>query len=141
MTNFIRWTVIPLVVLSTALPLLSQSRNTGEIRGTVSAKGAVLPGAKVTLTNINTGEVRGFVTNQDGIYDTVSTPAGTYKITFSAEGFRKLERGPIVLQVNVIAENAELQVGSHQCAAIIRHDGFKVLQDRFDITRRHGSTR
>ena len=48
-----------------------------------------MPGATVTLTNIDTGETKDFVTNQDGIYDTVSTPAGNYSITFTAKGFKK----------------------------------------------------
>ena len=72
-----------------AVPAFSQSRNTGEIRGTVTAAGAGVPSATVTLTNIDTGETKEFVTNQDGIYDTVSTPAGNYNIIFTAKGFKK----------------------------------------------------
>jgi hypothetical protein len=91
----------------------AQSRNTGEIRGTVTdASGAAISGATVTVTNVDTGETKGFVTNQDGLYDTVSTPAGNYKISFTANGFKKLVRGPITLQVDVITENATMEVGS-----------------------------
>jgi len=39
-----------------------------------------------TLANVDTGETKDFVTNQDGIYDTVSTPAGNYKISFHRQG-------------------------------------------------------
>jgi hypothetical protein len=99
-------------VLLIAVSAFSQSRNTGEIRGTVTAAGAVVPGATVTLTNRETGETKDFTTNQDGIYDTVSTPAGNYDITFTAKGFKKFVRGPIPLQVDVITENASLEVGS-----------------------------
>ncbi|HZR57867.1 MAG TPA: TonB-dependent receptor [Terriglobales bacterium] len=91
---------------------LAQSRNTGEIRGTVMASGAVVPNATVTLTNIDTGETKDFITNANGIYDTVSTPAGNYNITFTATGFKKLVRGPITLQVDVITEDASLDVGA-----------------------------
>ena len=91
----------------------SQSRNTGEIRGIVAdSQGAAIDGATVTLTNIDTGETKDFVTNKDGIYDTVSTPAGNYRISFAAKGFKKLVRGPIALQVDVVSENARLEVGS-----------------------------
>jgi hypothetical protein len=72
------------------------------------AQGAAIAGAAVTVTNVDTGETKGFVTNQDGIYDTVSTPAGNYKISFSAQGFKKLVRGPVTLQVDVITQNATL---------------------------------
>jgi hypothetical protein len=93
-------------------PAFSQSRNTGEIRGTVTAGGAAVVGATVTLTNLDTGETKVFTTNEIGIYDTVSTPAGNYSISFTAQGFKKLVRGPIVLQVNVITQDASLDVGT-----------------------------
>src|SRR5580692_9152750 len=112
MTSFIRWTLVLCLVLCVAGSAFSQNRNSGEIRGTVLAGGAVVPGATVTLTNIDTGETKTFVTNQDGIYDTVSTPAGNYRISFSATGFKKLVRGPITLQVDVITQDASLQVGA-----------------------------
>jgi len=112
MTSFIRWALALCILLFITGPAFSQSRNTGEIRGTVTAGGAVVRGATVTVRNIDTGESKDFVTNQDGIYDTVSTPAGNYTISFTAKGFKKLVRGPLTMQVDVITENAELQVGS-----------------------------
>jgi hypothetical protein len=100
-------------VLFLAKPALSQNTNTGEIRGTVTdASGAVVPGVTVTLTNIDTGVTVDFTTNGAGIYDTVSTPPGNYNITFSKEGFKKVVKGPIVLRVAVITEDAVLQLGA-----------------------------
>ncbi len=112
MTRFIRWTITCSILAGIVVPGFSQSRNTGEIRGTVTAGGAVVPGATVTLTNIDTGETKDFATNQDGIYDTVSTPAGNYTITVTAKGFKKTKIGPVTLQVDVITENAALDVGT-----------------------------
>src|SRR5579864_8303562 len=128
MTRFIRWAFQFLFVLYMVASALSQSRNTGEIRGTVSAAGAVIPGAAVTLTNIDTGETKEFVTNQEGIYDTVSTPAGNYRISFSAKGFKKLVRGPIVLQVNIITEDASLEVGAVTETVNVEAEGVPILQ-------------
>src|ERR1700728_1974856 len=112
MMRFVRWSLALCLLLFVSASAFSQSRNTGEIRGTVSAGGAVLPDVTVTLSNKDTGETTNFVTNKDGIYDTVSTPAGNYTISFTAKGFKKLVRGPIALQVNVITEDASLDVGS-----------------------------
>jgi hypothetical protein len=112
MMSFGRWALALCFLLFVSLSAFSQSRNTGEIRGTVSAAGAVVQGATVTLTNVDTGETKDFVSNKDGIYDTVSTPAGNYTISFTAKGFKKLVRGPITLQVDVIAEDASLEVGA-----------------------------
>src|SRR5580700_1985209 len=112
MMSFVRWALALCLLLFVSAPAFSQSRNTGEIRGTVSAGGAALPGVTVTLTNRDTGETKNFVSNKDGIYDTVSTPAGNYTISFTATGFKKLVRGPIQLQVDVITEDANLEVGA-----------------------------
>src|SRR5580700_5278105 len=110
MMRFVCWAVASCLLLFVSLSAFSQSRSTGEIRGTVSAGGAVLPGATVTVTNIDTGETKDFVTNQAGLYDTVSTPAGNYTISFTAKGFKRLVRGHIVLQVDVITKDASLDV-------------------------------
>ncbi|MGC2022176.1 MAG: carboxypeptidase-like regulatory domain-containing protein, partial [Candidatus Sulfotelmatobacter sp.] len=112
MMSFVRWALALCLLLFVSASAFSQSRNTGEIRGTVSAGGAVVQGATVTLTNINTGETKTFTTNQDGLYDTVSTPAGNYNVSFTAKGFKKVVVGPIPLQVDVITENASLEVGA-----------------------------
>lgn len=101
------------LVLFLAMPALAQNTNTGEIRGTVTdSSGAVVPGVNVTLTNIDTGVTADFKTNEAGIYDSVSTPPGNYNITFSKEGFNKVAKGPVVLRVAVITEDALLQVGA-----------------------------
>src|SRR5277367_2431376 len=128
MTRFIRWTITCFILIGIIVPAFSQSRNTGEIRGTVSAAGAVVPGVTVTLTNKDTGETKIFVTNQDGIYDTVSTPAGNYNISFTAKGFKKLVRGPITLQVDVITEDAALEVGAVTETVTVSAEGVPILQ-------------
>src|ERR1700691_1901254 len=110
--RFVRWSLALCLLLFVSASAFSQSRNTGEIRGTVSAGGAVVPGVTVTLTNKDTGETKVFVSNKDVMCDTVSTPAGNYTISFTATGFKKLVRGPIPLQVDVITEDAALEVGS-----------------------------
>jgi Carboxypeptidase regulatory-like domain len=128
MTRFIRWTLSFFSLIFLVALAFSQSRNTGEIRGTVTAAGAVVPGATVTLTNIDTGETKDFVTNGDGIYDTVSTRAGNYTISFTAQGFKKLVRGPITLQVDVITEDASLSVGTTTETVNVEAGGVPLLE-------------
>src|SRR5215469_16152556 len=109
--------------------LLAQSRNTGEIRGTVTdSSGAALPGATVTLTNIETGEVKTFVTNGQGLFDTVSTPTGSYNIAFTANGFKRLVHGPVLVQVNVITESAALEVGQATETVNVTAEGAPLLE-------------
>ncbi len=128
MMRFIRWSLALCLLLFVSASAFSQSRNTGEIRGTVSAGGAVVPGVTVTLTNRDTGETKDFVTNKDGIYDTVSTPAGNYTISFTAKGFKKLVRGPIPLQVDVITEDAALEVGSITETVTVEAEGAPLVE-------------
>jgi hypothetical protein len=92
---------------------LAQNTNSSDIRGTVAdASGAVLPGVTVSVKNDDTGVVSEFVTNSDGLYDTNSILPGNYTISFSKEGFQKLVRGPIALEVGLVTINGELKVGS-----------------------------
>lgn len=90
-----------------------QNTNSGDIRGTVvDPSGAVLPGADVTVTNIDTGIVTKYVTNGDGLYDTNSILPGNYTVVIRKEGFETLKRGPIVLQVGIVTVNGDLKIGS-----------------------------
>jgi len=112
MTSFTRWAVVFCFLLCMAAPAFPQSTNSGDIRGTVTdPSGALLPDVKVTVLNVDTGATKELVTNSDGLYDTASILPGNYKVTFTKEGFSKLERGPITLQVGVITVNGELKVG------------------------------
>src|ERR1700723_2675573 len=128
MTRLIHWTITWSFLIGTVVPAFSQSRNTGEIRGTVTAGGAVVPAATVTVTNNDTGESKDFITNQDGIYDTVSTPAGNYTITVTAKGFKKTIIGPVTLEVDVITENATLDVGAVSETIEVEAGGVPLLE-------------
>jgi hypothetical protein len=113
MKSALRIAVLLFAVLGMTRGGLAQNTNSGDIRGTVSdASGAAVAGATVTLTNIDTGETKEFVTNDSGIYDTVSTRPGNYNLTFTKAGFKKTTRGPIALQVSVITVDAALEVGA-----------------------------
>ena len=129
MKSFSRSILAFCVLLGVTPLVVAQSRNTGEIRGTVTdSSGAAIPGATITLTNIDTGEIRNFVTNGQGIYDTVSTPAGRYRISFAANGFKKTVREPIDVQVNVITQNAALEIGQATETINVTAEGAPLLE-------------
>ncbi len=70
---------------------LAQNTNSGDIRGIVTdATGAVIPGATVTILNVNTGVAKSLITNQAGLYDAVSILPGRYRLTFSKGVSRSL---------------------------------------------------
>jgi Carboxypeptidase regulatory-like domain len=124
-----RLALVTLMSLCMTRDGFAQSTNSGDIRGTVTdSSGAAVGGAKVTLSNIDTGETKDFTTNANGIYDTVSTRPGNYNLTFSKEGFKELTRGPIVLHVSIITEDATLQVGRMTEVMHVEADGAPLLE-------------
>jgi Carboxypeptidase regulatory-like domain len=107
----------------------AQSSATGEMRGTVAdSSGAVVPGAVISVVNVNTGATKTFTTNKDGIYDTVSTPNGIYKVTITAPGFETLVIGPITLDIGTITLNGHLKVGMTQQEVDVSADTAALLQ-------------
>jgi hypothetical protein len=59
--------------------------------------GAVVPNAKVILTDAVSGSVRDTVTDSAGFYNFVSVPVGTYKLSVSAGGFKDYAASGIAL--------------------------------------------
>jgi hypothetical protein len=124
MNVLLRWMLVLSVFLMGVSSSLAQSTNSGDIRGTVmDTSGAAVPGVDVTLTNVDTGEVQHFTTNDSGIYDTASTRAGNYNITFTKQGFKQLTRGPFKLEVSIITEDATLDVGQVQEVVTVEDTG------------------
>src|SRR6202451_1648976 len=112
MMRFIRRVLAFCLLVCIAGPAFPQSTNSGDIRGTVTdSSGAEVPGVTVTVLNLDTGATKGLVTNSDGLYDTASILPGNYRVSFTKEGFGKLVRGPITLQVGIITVNGTLKVG------------------------------
>ena len=100
------------VVLS-VLPLRAQV-DTGSITGTVTdASGAVVNGAKITLTNEGTGASLTVNTTSDGTYTFSPVRIGTYKIDASAQGFKTVTQSDVVVNVSAnVLVNLKLPPGS-----------------------------
>jgi hypothetical protein len=104
---------IAIAILLCAQSAITQSTNSGDIRGTVTDNtGALIPNVEVKVLNIDTGVSTDYATNQDGLFDTSSILPGEYKITFTKQGFETLVRGPVTLPVGYITVNATLNVGA-----------------------------
>ena len=65
----------------------------GAVKGAVTdSSGAVVPGAGITLKNVDTNQTREAVSNDVGFYAFPSVPAGNYTLTAEMQGFSKLRR-------------------------------------------------
>jgi len=87
----------------------------GRIRGTVTdPSGAVVPGARVTVTNTATGVTKTMESLSTGDFEFVNLLApGTYSLVVQKEGFRKSEASTLQLNVNqVYVANVTLEMGA-----------------------------
>src|SRR5579863_8744696 len=93
-----------------AVSLTGFAQDTAQIVGTVSdTTGAVIPGAKVTVANPQKGYTRDLVSNAAGAYSASALPIGSYVVTAEAQGFEKLVRSGITLEVGQI-QRVDLQL-------------------------------
>ncbi len=106
--------VLIALFLLTASPASAQFR--ASLRGTVSdSKGAVIPGAAVTLTDKGTGEAHQTTSDAAGIYTFNALAADSYSLTVERTGFAKKEVAEVVLipdQANAL--DVQLTVGNVQ---------------------------
>ena len=59
--------------------------------------GAVVPDAKITLTDAGSGSARDTVTDAGGYYSFASVPVGTYNLSVAADGFKDYAASSISL--------------------------------------------
>jgi hypothetical protein len=104
MKMFVRFAlfVVQLVLgLLLSFPAFAQFRS--GIEGTVTdSSGAVVPGATVTLTNVDTGITTTVPSNGDGLFRFPSLPPGRYKVSATKQGFATTTQENITLAAEEI---------------------------------------
>ena len=95
-----------------ALPAAAQT-TLGTIRGTVfDQQQNVVPGATITVTDEATGISRETQSDTQGLYEIPNLRPGTYTVTASLSGFKKVQRTGIVLRAASTAlADVRLEVG------------------------------
>lgn len=90
-----------------------QATNSADVTGTVTdTTGAVIPGATVTVKDLDKNLQHVVTSNGAGVYDSGPIVANDhFTVTFTKEGFAPLQRGPMVLQVGIVGMNVQLPVG------------------------------
>jgi hypothetical protein len=104
--------LLPLSLLTFSSFAFSQTSSTS-LRGTISdPSGQGIPGATVTLRNMESGMERSLATDTEGSYQFQQLPAGSYMLTVIGQGFSRYERKDLVLLVNTPATaNVQLRIG------------------------------
>ena len=90
-----------LVCLISCCVCASAQEITGSIRGAIlDQSGATISGVAVTATQIETGLRRTVTTDSGGAYLILALPVGHYRVEAEANGFQKLIRDGVTLDVN-----------------------------------------
>ncbi|HSZ01694.1 MAG TPA: carboxypeptidase-like regulatory domain-containing protein [Terriglobales bacterium] len=91
----------------------SQTAATGQIAGTVwDPSKAVIPNAKVTVTNSENGLVRTAITSSAGDYAVTLLPPGNYSVVVAADGFKTENNRDVAVQVATVTTlNLTLEIG------------------------------
>ena len=94
----------PFALPDGTLPLPAQSP-TGTIGGrVVDSTSAVIPGADVSVRNMETGLTRNGITNEEGLFRFPALLVGRYEITVNMQGFKKSVVSNLELNVDARVE-------------------------------------
>src|SRR5215471_13970468 len=116
--NASAWVVRSLLVFTAfaclGLKPLQAQVDTGSITGTVTdPSGAVVNGAKVTLTNEGTGTTLSMTARADGVYDFSPVRIGNYRLEVAAPGFKTEVKTHVVVNVSArVLVDFKLQPGA-----------------------------
>ena len=98
-----------IVLISMIGVALGQGITTGGVSGTVvDPKGAVVPGAKITVVNTATGATYTQTSGPNGDFSVLALPIGVYKVTIAAPGFSNIEVKSVNVTVGTLTLGSEM---------------------------------
>src|SRR5271154_2448953 len=132
--------LVPIVVLLVSIllgtaPLFGQSTTAaGSIQGTLTdASGAVVPNAKITITNKGTNESFDVTTSSSGTYNSGALVPGEYVVRAEVKGFKTVEAGVIVKVGVVSGVNLALQIGTSNTVVEVEEQAVTVNTEQASV--------
>ena len=99
--HWLKLALLALLVTAFSLPSAAQSVSSGSISGTVlDPQAAVVPGADVTLTNVERNVSFKNTTDAAGNFVFTQLLPANYSLTVEAAGFKKFEQRNVILNLN-----------------------------------------
>ena len=129
MTRFIHKFVLSFAIALCLGTVALAQTITGSVTGTVTdPSGAVIKGAKVTVTNVDTGISVSDITNAVGIYNLRFLQIGKYQVLTEAKGFTKTSFGPFQLEIDQTAKvDMKLSVGGDSTKVDVASNSLPLL--------------
>src|SRR5436309_4594188 len=108
-------TIVSVIVLFCSTWMSAQSAR-ARIVGTVKdPTGAVVQKAKITVTNVATGVSNTVTTDDNGFYEVLELPIGSYRVTVEKNGFATTKTDQYTLEINQAQRiDVTLRVGGNQ---------------------------
>ena len=112
------------------------AQETSTINGTVTdPSGAVIPNAKVTISNQETGNAQTTTTNSSGIYDMPGLSVGHYDLSVSAPGFTTYKKSGIVVDIaQTYREDAHMAVGANNQTVTVQANTLQVQSETNEVS-------
>ncbi|PYV09417.1 MAG: hypothetical protein DMG23_10960, partial [Acidobacteria bacterium] len=133
----IQFASLVVLSISLALPRLSFGQAVfGNIFGTVTdPTGAVVPAAKITLTEVGKGVSVSTTTNESGNYTQTHLVSGTYKVTIEASGFKTVVQQNVTVSVDTSTRvDAVLELGAQTQEITVNAAPPLLTTDRADVS-------
>ena len=112
------------------VPHLVGQVNTGDVLGTVTdVSGAVIPKAKITITNTATGVTRTVETGRTGVYSFSLLQVGTYEVTIEAKDFKTFVTRDFNLSAgDRVRVDGKMEIGIARDSASVSAQATQALQ-------------
>jgi Carboxypeptidase regulatory-like domain len=107
---------------------------TGSIVGTVTdPAGAMITGAKVSITSLSTGSTLELTTNSAGAYNSGSLTPGPYKVQISGKGFNTITQNTTVQVGNTTTVNGKMALGQETTTIEVQASEIQVNTEQASV--------
>ena len=123
-----------LLLPAVAVPVSAQFLYGSLVGAIEDSSGAVIPEAKVQITNSGTAQSKETSTGADGSYMFTDLQPGTYSVAVSAKGFRTARAHEVAVTINTVSRlDVRLQVGEVTESVTISAEGALIQTDKADV--------
>jgi len=113
---------VALLILLPASWVIAQETNATLTGFVVDSTGAVVPGARVTVKNLNTNLIQVSETNTVGAYSSAHLPPGHYSISVEQSGFGKQVTNVTLTVGQQASVDFRLQIGSQVQTVTVKRE-------------------
>jgi hypothetical protein len=124
-----RFILLPLFVFLACAGAFAQANSA--VTGIVTDQtGAVVGGAKISLTNPATGETHSTISDGTGLYEIAGLNAGSYNLKITAKSFETYEQKDVVVNISATFRvDVKLTVGAEATTVTVQADALTVQGD------------